>query len=45
MNPDSLDTRLFLSNLARRLKDAACSLERGHPPMEVAKIGACGNYG
>jgi hypothetical protein len=38
MNPDSLDNRLFLSRLAGRLKDAACSLERGHPPVEVAKI-------
>jgi hypothetical protein len=38
MNPDSLDTRLFLSHLAGRLKDAAWSLERGHPPVEVAKI-------
>jgi hypothetical protein len=38
MDPDSPDTRLFLSHLAGRLKDAACSLERGHPPVEVAKI-------
>lgn len=38
MNPDSLDTRLFLSNLAGRLKDTALSLERGRPPAEVAKI-------